>query len=76
MLTYAKLKSAGPATISLHNHYLKGCADKKNNIVVQFKRCHLQRSQDIECFLVGFNDLYDLFNLDALDVSLVRCFTL
>ncbi|KAJ1259013.1 hypothetical protein BS78_10G120800 [Paspalum vaginatum] len=26
--------------------------------------------------LVGFNDLYDLFTLDAMDISLARCFTL
>jgi len=25
---------------------------------------------------VGFNDLYDLFNLDSLDVGLLRCWTL
>ena len=71
MLTAAELKSAGPTTTSLHSHYLKGCVAKKNDIVVQYKRCHLHRSQDKECFLVGFNDLYDLFNIDALDVSLV-----
>jgi hypothetical protein len=27
-------------------------------------------------FLISFSDLYDLFNLDALDVSLVRYVTL
>jgi hypothetical protein len=27
-------------------------------------------------FLISFSDLYDLFNLDALDVSLMRCFAL
>ena len=27
-------------------------------------------------FVVGFNDLYDLFNLVALDASLLRCWTL
>ncbi|CAL5006642.1 unnamed protein product [Urochloa decumbens] len=76
MLTADELNSAGPATISLHNYYLKGCAEKKKDILVQFRRAHLLRSLDKECFLVGFNDLYDLFNVDALDVSLLRCFTL
>ncbi|CAL4924945.1 unnamed protein product [Urochloa decumbens] len=71
-----ELNSAGSATISLHNYYLKGCAEKKKDILVQFRRAHLLRSLDKECFLVGFNDLYDLFNVDALDVSLLRCFTL
>jgi hypothetical protein len=27
-------------------------------------------------FLISWSDLYDLFNLGALDVSLMRCFTL
>ena len=27
-------------------------------------------------FVVGFNDLYDLFNLVGLDASLLRCWTL
>jgi hypothetical protein len=74
MLTADELKSAGPTTTSLHNHYLKGRAAKKKAMLD--KRCHFQRSQDTECLLVGFNDLYDLFNVDALDVSLIRCFTL
>ena len=26
--------------------------------------------------VVGFNDLYDLYNLDSLDMSLLRCWTL
>ena len=25
---------------------------------------------------IGFNDLYDLFNMDSLDVGLLRCWTL
>ncbi|CAL4933211.1 unnamed protein product [Urochloa decumbens] len=69
-------KKKGPATISLHNYYLRGCAEKKKDILVQFRRAHLLRSLDKECFLVRFNDLYDLFNVDALDVLLIRCFTL
>ncbi|TVU26010.1 hypothetical protein EJB05_28535, partial [Eragrostis curvula] len=77
MLSFAELKRAGPATAALHSHYLKGCtANQKNGIVVTFKRNHFLRSRDSEFFLVGFNDLYDLFNFDGLDVSLLRCYTL
>ncbi|CAL5089802.1 unnamed protein product [Urochloa decumbens] len=75
-LTADEPNSAGPATISLHNYYLRGCAQKKKDILVLFRRAHLLRSLDKEYFLVGFNDLYDLFNVDALDVSLIYCFTL
>ncbi|CAN6356066.1 unnamed protein product [Urochloa humidicola] len=76
MMTVDELNTAGPATIALHNYYLKATVEKKKDIVVEYKRGHLQRSSDKECFLVSFNDLYDLFNVDALDVSLMRCFTL
>ncbi|CAO2152651.1 unnamed protein product [Urochloa humidicola] len=77
MLTDADLKSAGTATSALHGYYLQNSkVRKKSGIVVKFKNIHLLRSNDTECFPVGFNDLYDLFNIEALDVSLLRCFTL
>jgi hypothetical protein len=31
---------------------------------------------DDDVFIISLSDLYDLFNLDALDVSLMRCFAL
>uniref|UniRef100_K3Y123 Ubiquitin-like protease family profile domain-containing protein n=1 Tax=Setaria italica TaxID=4555 RepID=K3Y123_SETIT len=56
---------------------MKCCAkNKKDGMMVRYKRSHLLRSLDSECFFVGFNDLYDLFKIDGLDVSLLRCFTL
>jgi len=56
---------------------MKGChGNKKNGIVIKYRHQHFWRDRDIEFFLVGFDDLYDLFKLDALDVSLLRCFTL
>ena len=77
ILTDAELLGAGPSIVALHTYYMKGCqGNKKNGIVVKYKRQHFLRDRDIECFLVGFDDLYDLFKLDALDVSLLRCFTL
>jgi len=77
ILTEAELLVAGPFTVELHNYYMKGCqGNKKNGIVVKYRRQHFWRDRDTEVFLVGFDDLYDLFKLDALDVSLLRCFTL
>ncbi|TVU42130.1 hypothetical protein EJB05_08521, partial [Eragrostis curvula] len=51
-------------------------AKKKNGLVAAFKRHHFLRSGDSEFFYVGFNDVYELFNYDALDVSILRCYTL
>jgi hypothetical protein len=31
---------------------------------------------DDSVFIISLSDLYDIFNLDALDVSLIRCFAL
>jgi len=77
ILTEAELLVAEPFTVELHTYYMKGCqGNKKNGIVVKYRRQHFWRDRDIEFFLVGFDDLYDLFKLDALDVSLLRCFTL
>jgi len=76
MLTAAQLESAGPATKALHKYYMKGCVAKQIDVVVQYKRNHFQRPDNNEYFLLCFNDLYDLFNLDGLDVSLLRYFTL
>jgi len=75
-LTAVELENAGHATTSLHNYYLQCCAEKKKYIVASYKCGHLLREAEVECFLLCFNDLYDLFNLDALDVSLLRSFTL
>ena len=76
LLTAAELENAGPATTSLHNYYMQCCAEKMKYIVASYKRVHFLREAEEECYLLCFNDLYDLFNLDALDVSLLRSFTL
>jgi len=77
ILTDAKLLVAGSSTVALHTYYMKGClGNKKNGILVKYRRQYFWSDRDIEFFLVGFDDLYDLFKLDALDVSLLRCFTL
>jgi len=76
MLTTAQLESTVPATNALHKYYMKGCVAKQIDVVVQYKRNHFQRQDGNEYFLLCFNDLYDLFNLNGLDVSLLRIFTL
>lgn len=80
MLTKAELQVAGPGCVELHAYYMKSCANdlqnKNGGILVEYKRKHFLRDTDSECLLVGFNDLYDLFTLDAMDMSLIRCFTL
>jgi hypothetical protein len=45
-----------------------------DNIVVEYKKHHFVLADDI--FVVSFSDLYDIFILDALDISLMRFFTL
>lgn len=75
MLTNAELERIGPATSALHKYYMKCCVEKeKSAIVVKFKRHHLLRDSD--GFPMGYDDLYDLLALDALDVSLICCLTL
>jgi hypothetical protein len=44
------------------------------DIIVSYKDRHFQVGDDF--FLISFVDLYNLFNPDVLDVSLMRCFTL
>ena len=76
MMTVDELAKAGKECVELHNYYMQACRDSKaKSIVVQYSRKHFLTDQD-NYFIVGFNDLYDLFNLDGLDVSLLRCFTL
>ncbi|TVU00972.1 hypothetical protein EJB05_53584, partial [Eragrostis curvula] len=71
------LDVAGLATSTLHNHYMNlSMAKKKKGLVAAFKRQHFLRSADSEFFYVGFSDVYELFNFDALDVSILRCYTL
>jgi hypothetical protein len=66
MLTVDVLDKAGQACVNLHNYKLG------QDIIVLYKDRHYLVGDDI--FLISFSDLYDLFNLDVLDVSLMRCF--
>jgi hypothetical protein len=73
MLIVDELRKAGQSCIDLHNYYIQ-----------KYQRClHILVSYEDRHFLVGdgifiitFSNLYDLFNLDTLDISLMRCFAL
>jgi hypothetical protein len=72
-LTVGALHTAGQPCVELHNYYMnnyKLCQD----IIVSYKDRHFLVGDDL--FLIPFSDLYDIFNLDALNVSLMCCFAL
>jgi hypothetical protein len=73
MLTVDVLHNAGQPCIDLHNYYIQNYKSGQE-IMVSYKDRHFLVGDDI--FLISFSDLYDFFNLDALDVSLMRSFTL
>ena len=75
MLSKEELASAGVNTRGLHKHYITHAVDNDNtSIVGAFKAEDLHSGPSF--FSVAWSDLYDLFNLDALDISLIRCLTL
>jgi hypothetical protein len=73
MITIDELHKAGQPCINLHNYYIQNYMSCQN-ILVLYKDRYFLVGDDI--FIITFADLYDLFNLDALDISLMRCFAL
>jgi hypothetical protein len=73
MLTVNELHKAGQPCVELHNYYMNNYKSSQD-IIVSYKGRHFLVGDGF--FLISFSDLYDLFNLDALDVSLMRCFAL
>ncbi|RLM69329.1 hypothetical protein C2845_PM17G08170 [Panicum miliaceum] len=70
-----ELASAGVNTRGLHKHYISHAMHKEDpSIVCEFKARDLHNGP--RYFSVAWSDLYDLFNLDALDISLIRCLAL
>ncbi|RLN33486.1 hypothetical protein C2845_PM03G30140 [Panicum miliaceum] len=66
---------AGVNTSGHHNHYITHAMHKENpSIVGEFKARDLHSGPGY--LSVAWSDLYDLFNLDALDISLIRCLAL
>ena len=74
MLSELDLATAGVNTKGLHKHYMTHANDDNTSIVGQFKAEDLNSGPGF--FSVSWSDLYDVFNLDALDISLIRCLTL
>ena len=67
-----ELASAGVNTRTLHKHHITHAMHNDNlSIMGQFKAQNLHSGPGY--FSVAWSDLYDLFNLDVLDISLIRC---
>jgi hypothetical protein len=73
MLTTDELCEEGQPCIDLPNYYIENYKTGQD-IIVSYKDHHFLVGDSI--FIITFPDLYDLFNLDALDISLMRCFVL
>jgi hypothetical protein len=73
MLTIDEIHEAGQPCIDLHNYYIQNY-QSGIGILVSYKDHHFLVGNAL--FLITFSDLYHLFNLDALDISLMHCFTL
>jgi hypothetical protein len=73
MLNTNEFCKAGRFCVELHNYYILNWK-KINVIAVKNKQSHFLMDNDV--FIISLSDLYDLFNLDVLNVSLMRCFAL
>jgi hypothetical protein len=73
MLTVNALHKVGQPCVKLHNYYINNYKSDQN-IIISYKDRHFLVGDGF--FLISFSDLYDLFNLDTLDVSLMHCFAL
>jgi hypothetical protein len=83
LLSDGDLKKVAPFTSKLHTFYMqRGKSDDDSQIKVALRlgtNACLKRdelSYSLQQLPVQLNDLYDLFNLDALDLTLFRCFIL
>jgi hypothetical protein len=73
MLTINVLHKACQPCVVLHNYYMNKYKSSQD-IIVLYKDRHFLLGDSF--FFISFSNLCDLFNLDALDVSLMRCFVL
>jgi superfamily I DNA/RNA helicase len=81
LLSYDDLKNAAPCTRELHTFYMqRGKSDDNSDIMVALRpgtnawTKREESSNELEQIHVQLRDLYDLFNLDALDLTLLHCF--
>jgi hypothetical protein len=73
MLAANELVEAGQHCINLHNYHVQNYKSGLD-IHVSYKDRHFLVGDGV--FIITFSDLYNLFNLDVLDISLIHCFTL
>jgi hypothetical protein len=73
MLAVNTLHKIGQPCAELHNYYINNYKSGQD-IIVSYKDHHFLVGGGF--FLISFSNLYDLFNLNMLDVSLMRCFAL
>jgi hypothetical protein len=73
MLTIDVLHKADQPYVEFHNYYINNYKSGQD-IIVSYKDRQFLVGDSF--FLISFSDLYDLFNLDALDVSFLSsiCF--
>jgi hypothetical protein len=83
LLSDGDLKKADPFTRKLHTFYTqRGKWDDDSQIMVALRpgtSAWLKRdesSNELQQLPVQLSDLYDLFNLDALDLTFLCCFIL
>ena len=74
MLSELDLATAGVNTKGLYKHYMNHANGEDTSIVGHYKAEDLHSGPCY--FSVYWSDLNDVFNLDALDISLIRCLTL
>jgi hypothetical protein len=73
MLIVVELRNVGQSCIELQNYCIHNY-QRGLHIIVSYNDHQFLVGDDF--FIIIFSDLYDLFNLDALDISLMRCFVL
>jgi hypothetical protein len=81
LLADGDLKKAAPFTRKLHRFYMqRGKSDDDSHIMVALQpgssAWPLRWSNGLQQLPMQLSDLYDFFNLDALDLTLLRCFIL
>jgi hypothetical protein len=73
ILIVDELHKASQLYVELHNYYMNNYMSGQD-IIVPYKDHHFLVGDGF--FLISFFDLYDLLNLDALNVSLMCYFAL
>jgi hypothetical protein len=83
ILSDGDIKKAAPFTIMLHTFYMqRGKSNDASDTMVALRPKtnawpkRYESSNALQLMLLQLSDLYDLFNTDALDLTLLRCFIL